>query len=248
VDTSFLNAAAHRPWPLPSTPWIMRQSWHNLLFAHWPLDAAVLRDVVPHEFEIDRFDGRAWLGVVPFEMRDVAPRAVPAVPWLSAFPELNVRTYVTVGGKPGVYFFSLDAGNPLAVHAARLWLNLPYFAASMAVARDGRGVVSYRSHRKGDRAAEFVAAYYADGPVFTPRRGTLEYFLTERYCLYGRSHRQRPYRLEIHHVPWPLRPARADLAHNSMAAAAGLVLPSVAPLLHFVARQDMVAWAPQHLR
>ena len=248
MDTSFVKEIAHRPWPLPATPWIMRQSWHDLLFAHWPIDPAALRAVVPRDFEIDRFDGRGWLGVVPFAMRDVGPRGVPALPWVSAFPELNVRTYVTVGGKPGVYFFSLDAANPLAVHTARLWLNLPYFSASMSVGRDPTGRVSYRSRRKGDRAAELVATYHADGPVLTPLRGTLEYFLTERYCLYARDRRQRPYRLEIHHPPWPLQPARADFAHNSMAAASGIMLPDVAPLLHFVSRQDMVGWAPQRLR
>jgi uncharacterized protein len=248
VDVSWVNEETHRPWPLPSMPWVMRQSWHDLLFAHWPVDAAVLRDVVPPDFEIDTFEGRAWLGVVPFVMRDVAPRGVPALPWVSAFPELNVRTYVTAGGKPGVFFFSLDAGNRFAVYAARLWLNLPYFSASMSVGRERGGIVSYRSRRKGDRAAELVASYQPDGAVFTPRPGTLEYFLTERYCLYARDHRQRPYRLEIHHLPWQLQSARADLQHNSMAAAAGVTLPSVAPLLHFVSRQDMVGWAPQRLR
>jgi len=248
VDVSWVHEAAHRPWPLPSMPWVMRQSWHDLLFAHWPVDAAVLRDVVPGNFQIDTFDGRAWLGVVPFVMQDVAPRGVPALPRLSAFPELNVRTYVTAGGKPGVYFFSLDAGNSFAVYAARLWLNLPYFSASMSVGRGRGGIVSYRSRRKADPAAELVADYQSDGDVFTPRPGTLEYFLTERYCLYARDHRQRPYRLEIHHPPWHLQSARADLQHNSMAAAAGVTLPNVAPLLHFVSRQDMVAWAPQRLR
>jgi uncharacterized protein YqjF (DUF2071 family) len=247
VDTAFVDDVAHRPWPLPRRPWIMTQSWHDLLFAHWPIDRAVLASRVPPDFAIDLFDGTAWIGVVPFEMRNVGPRGVPPLPWLSAFPELNVRTYVTAGGKPGVYFFSLDAGNALAVHTARLWLNLPYFSAAMSVARDGNGVVSYRSRRKGDRAAELVASYRPDGPAYAPRPGMLDYFLTERYCLYARDRRNRPYRLEIHHPPWPLQPARADLPHNSMAAAAGIMLPDVAPLLHFVSRQDMVAWPPASL-
>ena len=249
MDTSFVNDAGHRPWPVPARPWMMTQSWHDLLFAHWPVEPAMLSALVPNDFEIDQFDGTAWIGVVPFRMRDVAPRGVPALPWLSAFPELNVRTYVRVADKPGVYFFSLDAANPLAVRAARLILNLPYFFATMNVERTDDGIVSYRSRRNSDdRPAELVASYCPDGPAFAPRIGTLDYFLTERYCLYARDHRDRPYRLEIHHPPWPLQPARADLQRNSMAAAAGVTLPSVAPLLHFVLRQDMVAWPREWLR
>jgi uncharacterized protein YqjF (DUF2071 family) len=248
VDTSFVKEVTHRPWPLPPRPWIMTQSWHDLLFAHWPIDRAVLAPLVPPDFEIDLFDGTAWIGVVPFEMRNVGPRGVPALPWISQFLELNVRTYVRVADKPGVFFFSLDAANPLAVHAARAWLRLPYFSAAMLAARAADGSISYRSRRQSQGpAAELIATYHPDGPAFAPRVGTLEYFLTERYCLYARDHRDRPYRLEIHHPPWLLHPARADLQRNTMAAAAGLVLPDVEPLLHFVNRQDMVAWPPRRL-
>ena len=105
---AILDETSHRPWPMREAPWLMTQTWHELLFAHWPVDTATLREKVP--FPLDLFDGRAWVGVVPFRMTNVAPRLVPALPGLSAFPELNVRTYVTVGGKPGVYFFRLEAG------------------------------------------------------------------------------------------------------------------------------------------
>jgi uncharacterized protein YqjF (DUF2071 family) len=247
-DTSFIDDVAHRPWPLPSRPWVMTQSWHDLLFAHWPIDRGALAARVPREFEIDLFDGVAWIGVVPFDMRHVAPRGVPALPWISAFPELNVRTYVRAGDKPGVYFFSLDAGNPLAVYAARAWLRLPYFSATMRIDRLADRRISYRSRRKSaEPAAELVASYEPVGIPFVPLPGTLEHFLTERYCLYARDHGGRPYRLDIHHAPWPLQAARADIERNSMAAAAGLSLPGVAPLLHFVSRQDMVAWLPRRL-
>jgi uncharacterized protein YqjF (DUF2071 family) len=247
-DLSFLDDVGHRPWPLPSRRWVMKQSWIDLLFAHWPIDRAAVAALVPREFEIDVFDGSAWIGVVPFEMRNVAPRGVPPLPWISAFPELNVRTYVRVGKKPGVYFFSLDAANPLAVRAARRWLRLPYFSASMEIARAADGRVSYLSRRRNTgRAAEFVATYQPVGAPFMPQSGTLEYFLTERYCLYAHDHHDRPYRLDIHHPPWTLRTARADFQRNSMVGAAGLTLPDVAPLLHFASRQDMVGWPPQRL-
>jgi len=231
----------HRPWPLPQRPWIMRQTWHDVLFAHWPVRPARLRPLVTAAFELDLFDDDAWIGIVPFYMSGVTARGVPPMPWLSAFPELNVRTYVRSGGRPGVYFFSLDAGRMLAVLGARL-LNLRYFAASMQVSR-AAGVVRYRSRRPGWQA-EFEARYQPVGPVFHAVGGSLDYFLTERYCLYELDHRGRPYRLEIDHAPWSLQLAAADIRNNTMASAAGIVLPSREPLLHFARRQDIVAWMP----
>jgi uncharacterized protein YqjF (DUF2071 family) len=239
---AILNETAHRPWRMPDAPWVMTQTWHDLLFVHWRLDAAQLRSKVPAAFELDLFDGDAWLGIVPFHMTNVAPRGVPPVPRVSEFPELNVRTYVRVGDRPGVYFFSLDAGNALAVRAARMLLNLPYYRASMTVTASGDRV-EYRS-RRDTETAEFSAMYQPIAGAFVAAPGTLEYFLTERYCLYHLNHRGTPYRLEIHHPPWPLQPASAELHRNTMADASGLALPAEQPLLHFAKRQDMVAWAP----
>lgn len=232
---------------MPARPWLMTQTWHNLLFAHWPVPLEQLRTRVPPIFPIDLFDDRAFIGIVPFHMSNVAPRGVPSLPWISQFPELNVRTYVRVDGKPGVYFFSLDAGNPVAVQAAWLTLNLPYFSASMNVVLD-EGEVRYSSRRLNDPAAQLTATYRPTGDAFTPRPGTLEYFLTERYCLYALNHRRQPYRLDIHHPPWRLQPADARFVNNTMAAAAGLTLPATPPLLHFARRQDMVAWGPEKLQ
>lgn len=245
-NAAILAETAHRPWPMPSSPWVMTQTWNDLLFAHWRVDRPALRTLVPAAFEIDTFQGEAWLGVVPFHMTNVAPRFVPALPGVSAFPELNVRTYVRVGEKPGVHFFSLDAANALAVQAARGLLNLPYFTAEMKVELKGTDV-HYRSRRLSAPAAEFQATYRGLRDVRPPLAGTLEYFLTERYCLYGLGHGGSPYRLEIHHPPWPLESAQAVIDVNTMAAAAGIALPSMAPLLHFAKRQDMVAWLPQRL-
>ena len=232
---------------MPGRPWVMTQTWHNLLFAHWPVAAGTLARAVPAQFEIDQFDGSAWIGIVPFSMTNVAPRGVPALPWISHFPELNVRTYVRVDGKPGIYFFSLDAGNVLAVHTARMLFRLPYYSAAMAV-RLSADEVDYTSRRSASGpSAEFAARYAPTGVQFIAARGTLEYFLTERYCLYGRDHFSRPYRLDIHHPPWILQPAGADISRNSMADGSGIRLPGIPPLLHFAKRQDMVAWWPARL-
>jgi len=238
-----LERTDHRPWPMPSSPWIMTQTWHDLLFAHWPVDAATLRARIPSGFELDLFEGQAWLGVVPFRMANVGPRGVPALPWVSEFPELNVRTYVRVGGTPGVYFFSLDAANPLAVGVARTLVHLPYYSASMQVeTRDGW--IHYNSRRipSSGNPAELAGRYRPTGEAHAPLEGTLEYFLTERYCLFTVDRTFRPHRLDIHHPPWPLQPAEAELTVNTMADAVGIRLPDIAPLLHFSLRQDMVGW------
>ena len=241
-DKTILEHVAHRPWDMPDGPWLMTQTWHDLLFAHWPVRADDLRPLVPQAFQLDLIAGQAWIGVVPFYMTNVAPRGIPAISWISEFPELNVRTYVRVGERPGVYFFSLDAGSRLAVRTARLLLNLPYFSAAMSVRPDQSGV-AYES-RRGDskQTANLRIDYWPTGAPFDPSRESLEYFLTERYCLFNVDGSFHACRVDIHHPPWTLQLAEAQISVNTMSDAAGIRLPSVAPLLHFSKRQDMVGW------
>jgi uncharacterized protein YqjF (DUF2071 family) len=238
-----LPNAAHRPWPLPHRPWVLAMQWHDLLFMHWPVPPAVLRPAIPPTLALETFDGAAWLGITPFRMVGTRPRLVPPLPWVSAFPELNVRTYVTAEGKPGVWFFSLDAANPLAVRGARALFHLPYYDATMASERDGN-VVQYTSTRthRGAPDAAFAGRYRPSGPVSHAAVDSLEYWLTERYCLYAADRRGRVWRGNIHHARWPLQPAEADIACNTMADQLQLVLPQRAPLLHFAPRLDVVAW------
>jgi uncharacterized protein YqjF (DUF2071 family) len=245
-DTGILKEVAHRPWALPESPWVMTQTWRDLLFAHWRVDPQVLRAKIPPQFPLDLFDGRAWIGVVPFRMTNVGPRGMPSPPGLSEFPELNVRTYVRVGDKPGVYFFSLDAASRLAVRAARALLNLPYYDAAMSVTPVSGGF-AYECRRSGDDRAEFIGTYRPIGHEFAPAAGSLEYFLTERYCLYNMARGGSAYRLDIHHPRWLLQPAEAQLKRNTMTDVCGIALPDQLPLLHFVNRQDMVAWPPRRL-
>jgi hypothetical protein len=221
------------------------QRWHELLFAHWPLPPDRVRPLVPPALELDTFDGRAWLGVVPFRMSRVRLRGTPALPGLAAFPELNVRTYVRHGERRGVWFFSLDAASRAAVRAARALFHLPYFDAEMECAERG-GEIHYRSSRthRGAPPAELRGRYAPSAPVELARPGTLEHFLTERYCLFAAGSRGRLYRGDIHHAPWPLQRARAELETNTMARASGLELPAVPPLLHFARVLDVLIWAP----
>lgn len=243
-----LSLTDHRPWPLPRAPWLMRQTWRDLLFAHWPFPPDALRALVPAVLALDLYDGRAWLGVVPFRITGLRPRAIPAFPLYSRFPELNVRTYVTLRGKPGVYFFSLDAGRVLPVLGARALFHLPYFIADMEVRHEG-DAVHYRSRRRAGAAAgasppELVARYAPTAPPYPATPGSLDHFLTERYCLYAVSRHGRAFRVDLHHAPWPLQPAQAVFEVNTMTRWLGLELPPAPPLLYFARRLDVVNWGP----
>jgi uncharacterized protein YqjF (DUF2071 family) len=218
----------------------MVQTWNDLLFAHWPVSAEVLRPLVPSALALDTFDGQCWLAVAPFHMSGIRARGLPPIPGFSGFPELNVRTYVTLGGKPGVYFFSLDAGSLAAVWSAKAAYRLPYFHARMKVGCDN-GWVTYDSRRKGNSDAAFRAKYRAVGPVQLRTPGTLEHWLTERYCLYTVAGND-VFRAEIHHPQWPLQDAEAEIMENTMASAVGIELPDVRPLLHFAEKLDVLIW------
>ncbi len=239
-----LDSVSHRPWPLPGGLWVMAQAWHDLLFAHWPVEAEFLRALVPAQLPLDTFDGRSWVGVVPFNMSGIHARNLPPIAGLSRFPELNVRTYVTLDGKPGVYFFSLDAASLSAVWMARTFFRLPYFHARMAVDTD-RDCISYDSRRR-EIKAEFRGHYRPASDILRSERGSLEQWLTERYCLYT-VHAGGIFRAEIHHQPWPLQKAEAEIEINNVAAAAGISLPSSSPLLHFARKLEVLIWALQRI-
>lgn len=243
-----LAQTAHRPWPMPQQPWAMAMRWHDLLFMHWPIQSEAIRQYIPSQLTIDTFDGAAWIGVVPFRMSGVHPRLVPPFPGISAFPEINVRTYVTVEGKPGVWFMSLDAGNPIAVETARDIFHLPYYNARMTCELVG-GHIQYSSLRTHRSAlpATFQGHYRPTGPVYYSTPGTLENWLTERYCLYAGNRRGSVWRSDIQHIQWPLQPAEADILHNTMTDQIRLTLPDTTPLLHFAQHLEVVAWLPQQL-
>ncbi|MGF1507555.1 MAG: YqjF family protein [Anaerolineae bacterium] len=239
----------HRPWPMPDRPWNMTQTWSELLFAHYPVRPEELRPLIPPSLPLDLFDGDAWVGVVPFRMSYVRPRLLPAVPGLSFFPELNVRTYVTVNGKPGVYFFSLEAANPIAVWIARRLFKLPYFNARMSCQRTDNHVrySSNRTHR-GAPTASFKARYRPTGPVFHSSSGSLEHWFTERYALYSVGADGTVFRGEIHLQPWPLQPAELNLEMNTMLSTHGVRPALSEPLLHYTDRIKVVVWSIERVQ
>jgi uncharacterized protein YqjF (DUF2071 family) len=215
----------------------MGQTWDDLLFAHWRVDADALRPLVSVKLEIDEHDGGAWLGVTPFHLTGLRLRGTPALPRVSTFLELNVRTYVSDGEKPGIWFFSLDAASRLAVEAARAMYKLPYFHARMRSARVGDWV-AYESARIDAHGVAFGARYRPRGDVFNAELGMLEHFLAERYCLYTED-AGKLQRAEIHHPPWPLQNAEAEIELNTMSP---VELPEDEPHLMFSRRQDVVIW------
>lgn len=233
-----------RPYPVPNRPWVMHQTWNDVLFAHWPIPVEKLQSIVPNCLPLDTYDGQAWVSVVACGMSGVRPRFLPEVPYLSQFPQINVRTYVTLNGKPGVYFFSLDADQSIVVELARLSFKLPYFRTTIVYKSDEHHNVSYFSTREDSRASreQFKATYRPISEVRLSEPGSLEYWLTERYCLYSVDTKGRVYRGEINHCRWPLQHAEAEIEVNSLLSSYGITLSTSKPLLHFAKKLHVHAW------
>jgi uncharacterized protein YqjF (DUF2071 family) len=232
----------------PAGPWVLAQTWHDLLFAHWPVPPEMVRPLLPPGVTLDTFDGQAWLGIVAFWMSGIRLRGLPPVPFTAGFPEINVRTYVQDAARPAVFFMSLDADNAVGIALARRWYHLPYFRARIALTRRP-GAVTFASRRTepGAAPAAFTGAY---GPVAAGQRsapGTLEHWLTERYRFYTADQDGQVYRGDMQHEPWLLQAAGADIRLNTLIAAHGLPVPQGAPILHYARQTQAVFWWPERL-
>jgi uncharacterized protein len=251
-----------RPNGLP----LMHQNWGKLLFMHLPIDPEILRPLIPTQLSIDTFDGSAWIGEVPFTMWGIRASFLPPIPGTSAFHELNVRTYVHLNGVPGVWFFSLDATHRLAVWGARTFYYLPYFNAEMDLTQQGN-TIEYSSRRtdqlnygefyKAETAgipgaanperfqklprAALEASWNIGEPLPQSSKGSIEFFLTERYCLYS-LHRNRLYRSRIFHEPWRLQSATLNARQSTQIESLGIELPPDAPLLHYAESIAVDIW------
>lgn len=251
--SALLSQIEHRPWPLPQQPWVMRQRWSELLFAHWPVEPAQLRPLIPANLEVDTFNGQAWFAVVPFQME----YQLRGFPWACRFLEINVRTYVQYKNKAGVFFFSLDANDWPTVLGARGFFSLPYYFAHMKLKRQHQGKVqqpnfqfrSERWHMRTGGRNTFEASYQPVSPVCLAQPDTLEHWLTERYCLYTAKENGTLYRCDVHHAPWPLQTAHASITENTMLSETGLTFPetSLLPLLHYADHLEVLVWPLQKL-
>jgi uncharacterized protein YqjF (DUF2071 family) len=226
---------------MPARRWTWRQNWYDLLFAHWPVPASELRRLVPDGLTIQEHGGTSWVGVVPFRMTGVARRPLPDLPWISAFPELNLRLYVERDARPGVWFLSLDATNPLAVWAARRYFHLPYWRARIAF-HQASDAFDFQCQRLGT-SMSFRARYRPLSPPSEARPGTLEAFLVERYCLYSQAPDGTLYRCDVHHVPWTLQKAEGEVDAAALLECQGLRIGSEPPLLHFSRGVDVIVWS-----
>lgn len=232
----------------------LHMCWEDLAFFHWPLDPVRVQPLLPPRLHLHTFEGQAWLGITPFRMTDVRPRWLPAVPGLSAFPELNVRTYVIADGIPGIWFFSLDAMQRVAVRIARGLINLPYHDAQISMTAVGNEI-HWRSTRRlglrrspptpGESPAEFVARYRPVGPVYCSQPGELDHWLTERYCLYTVTRSGQILRQAIDHEPWPLQLAAGEIELNTMPQVNGLPPIVEPPLMHFAKQLDVWGHLPE---
>jgi uncharacterized protein YqjF (DUF2071 family) len=217
--------ARERPLGFP----VMRQTWSNLLFLHWPVNPEILASRLPPGLRVDTFDGKAWLGVVPFFMDRVRPSLLPPIPWLSWFMELNVRTYVyDANGNPGVWFFSLECNQPLAVELARRFFHLPYQHSEMRHQPGGDRIAYYSRRRTpGAACAEFS---YQPNPNGSPAaEDSLEWFLVERYLLFSADSKGRLYCGKVHHRPYRISPAVCESWSTAPLALDGFIEPTDPP-------------------
>ena len=250
----FLVKTSHSPRPLPSGRWQMTQRWNDLLFAHWPVCASQIEALLPEGLVPDIFQGSAWLGVVPFWLDRIKVRGFPSLPGIRNFPDLNVRTYVRDAhtGTPGMYFFSLDATNLLAVAIAHTFFHLPYHWAEMRLDQRSEREFSFYSRRRfAPHPVIFQARYRGMGPtrkVVEARAGSLEYFLMERSSMFTRNRDGRATRASLHHVPWPLEDAEAEIGQNDLARSIGIELPDIEPVLHYSRRLAVYVWPAELVR
>ena len=223
-------------------------AWHDLLFMHYEVDPDHLQSILPDSVKLDTYDGKAYIGIVPFRMSDLAPRYCPELPLVSRFPELNVRTYVTIDDKPGVWFFSLDATSRLAVRAARTLFHLNDVDANITFKKKPRPCpgewINYHSVRTDASAppAELHCEYRPVGDWYFARPDSLTHWFTARYCLYTTDRKGNVYRGEINHSPWRLQDAQAIVHANTMTDGLGLDIAGQQPLLHFASDTKVVAW------
>lgn len=238
-----LTEQEHRPYPLPNLPWVSTQRWENVLFLHWPVLPKVLAPYIPHKLQLDLYDGAAWLGFVYFLVRGMRPRIMPALPCISSYLQLNVRTYVTYKGKPGVYFFNLDVDSKLACLLAGTVYSLPFRKAKMKMDKQGDYINMVSMWTNGVFTEEMSCSYAPVSSVFQAQINTLDYWLLERYCLWN-IREEKIVRTDIHHTKWCLQRAEAILHSNSLAQFLPRTLFEVHPFVHYAASKQALFWLP----
>ncbi len=232
---------------MPAGAWRWRQSWNDLLFVHYTVPSRYLRPLVPAPLKLQDEGGKSWVGIVPFKMEGVMMRPLPDLPGISQFLELNVRIYVEYEGKPGVWFLSLDANSSLAVWFAKTFFYLPYKRAEIQFNKVNKQTYFKSNRKENGDSSSFQVHYQKEKQVYWAKPGSLEHFLTERYCLYCQSQGEL-YRVEVHHVAWPLQAAKGQIEQNSLLDQFKIETTDDPPLLMYSKGVDVVAWNLEKLK
>jgi uncharacterized protein YqjF (DUF2071 family) len=238
MEAKMLEQTDHRPWELPTRPWVMTQSWEKLLFSHWPIEPDLIQSRIPAPLQLDTFENQAWITVVPFQMNRIRLRFLPTIPGTGLFPELNVRTYVTHQGKSGVFFLHIDADHHFAVWAAKKFAYLPYNYAKINWQEQDQQI-HFASHHHDQLS--FEAYYQPSSSAKAATSGSLDHWLMERYCLYT-THDKNIYRGEIHHQPWLIQQAKAKVVCDSLFDLHQLAVQKNNPLFHYAQQLNVWAW------
>ena len=225
---------------------VMHQRWEDLLFLHWEIDAHAIRPLIPPILELDTFDGKCWIGVTPFELTNLRLVSLPPIPGLSSFHEVNVRTYVHFNGKPGIWFFSLDASKTIPAVAARIGFMLPYFSANIHFERGGT-VFDFKLSRSSTPSAHFQARWRTGIRLRDADAESLTFFLTERYCCFA-TRNDALYMCRIYHRPWILDEVTEVTHQSTLIGAVGIPEPGTRPIAHHSRTLDVEIWAPEMVR
>ena len=237
-----LKQTDHRPWALPRRSWLWSQQWRSLLFAHWSLSEEAVRPHVPTRLEIDTKDNAAWVSVVGFRMSHVRPRRLPSLPPVSNFLELNLRTYVRLDGRPGVFFLSIHASKRLAVRVAKWFSPLPYAYARMDCSQK-KGEYRFQCDSAEQAGAIFAAHYQPASEVYTASGDSLTEWLLERYCLYAGNSSGALVSTEVHHAPWAVQDVILEISSNTLGRPFGLNLSPTPDQVHFSPGVNALAWS-----
>ncbi len=212
--------------------WVMTQTWTDLLFAHWPVPAEVMRNHIPAMLKIDTYEKYAWVTIAPFAVSKSRLRLLPPIPFVSRFLQLNLRTYVVYNNQPGVYFLSLDANSRIAAGVARSFLNLPFYSSCIDLQKKGSQFHFCSRRASPESSAEFSCLYQPVSSVFHAQKDSLDGWLTERYVMYF-VRRQQIYRGDLFHFSWPLQYAEAEISINTLPETCGFRLQGSPALLHY---------------
>lgn len=231
----------HKGTDLPNLPWVMKQTWHDLLFAHYPVKLELLQKLVPPVIQLDSYNGSAWIGIVPFHVQNHRARLLPPIPGIDRFSQLNIRTYVTVNGKRGVYFIRVDMNHLIAGVLAKTFYYMPFQAATIKMKQNDQ-TIHFNSQKNGQHQFEFQCKYKPITLPFYAAKGSFEQWLVERYSFYALNKKGEVVRSDILHDYWPLQLVEGEISNHSILLNVGIQVAKDEPILHYAKKMEALLW------